>query len=86
MSISLQLISASKQAVQAHIYPDSSGAHTLNVVQLEEVDGVWSTKGPKTWKGCYYVYEVFVYHPSTMRVEKCFANDPYARGYADCLL
>ncbi|KAL2548901.1 Pullulanase 1 [Forsythia ovata] len=31
-------------------------------------------------EGCYYVYEVSVYHPSTLRVEKCIANDPYARG------
>ncbi|KAJ1435798.1 Immunoglobulin E-set [Sesbania bispinosa] len=26
------------------------------------------------------IYDLCVYHPSTLRVEKCYANDPYARG------
>lgn len=53
----------------------------LEVIQLEELDGVWRTKGPKSWEGCYYEYEVIVYHPSTLQLEKCFTTDPYARGY-----
>lgn len=53
----------------------------FEVIPLEEVDGVWRTKGPKSWEGCYYEYEVTVYHPSTLQVEKCFTTDPYSRGY-----
>lgn len=69
------------QAVQAQIYRDPVGGMPFEVIQLEEFDGVWRTKGPKSWEGCYYEYEVTVYHPSTLRVEKCFTSDPYARGY-----
>lgn len=58
----------------------------MEIVQLEEVNGVWSTEGPKRWESYYYVYEVSVYHPSTLQVEKCHANDPYARGYTGCLI
>lgn len=76
----------SKQEVCVCIYKEPSGGSPLEVVQLEEFNGVWSTKGPKSWEGCYYVYEVSVYHPSTLRIEKCYANDPYARGYAGCLI
>jgi hypothetical protein len=71
-----------KQSVRAYIYKHPSGDDPIKIVPLEEEHGVWRTKGPKSWEGCYYVYEVCVYHPSTSRVEKCYANDPYARGYA----
>ncbi|KAG6669765.1 pullulanase 1, chloroplastic isoform X1 [Carya illinoinensis] len=79
-SVLLYLWAPTAQAVRACIYRDPSGGDPLEIVQLEEVNGVWSTEGPKRWEGCYYVYEVLVYHPSTLRVEKCIANDPYARG------
>ncbi|KAK7251391.1 hypothetical protein RIF29_34542 [Crotalaria pallida] len=70
------------QAVDAYIYKDPSIDDPIEIVCLEEEHGVWRTKGPKSWEGCYYVYEVTVYHPSTLRFEKCYANDPYARGCA----
>lgn len=68
--------------MHAYIYKDPSGDDPIEIVCLEEENGVWRTKGPKSWEGCYYVYEVCVYHPSTMRIEKCYTSDPYARGYA----
>lgn len=64
------------------IYGEPEGGDPLEVVRLEESKGVWCARGPLTWEGCYYVYEVDVYHPSTLRIETCIANDPYARGYA----
>lgn len=79
-SVSLYLWAPTAQAVRACIYSDPIGGNPLETVQLEDVNGVWSTKGPKRWEGCYYVYEVSVYHPSTLQIEKCYANDPYARG------
>ncbi|KAL2525900.1 Pullulanase 1 [Abeliophyllum distichum] len=79
-AVALYLWAPTAHAVRAFIYRDPTGGDPLEVVQLEEFNGVWSAKGPRTWEGCYYVYEVSVYHPSTLRVEKCIANDPYARG------
>ncbi|KAK7268521.1 hypothetical protein RIF29_21221 [Crotalaria pallida] len=78
--VSLYLWAPTAQAVHAYIYKDPSVDDPIEIVHLEEEYGVWRTKGPKSWEGCYYVYEVTVYHPSTLRVEKCYANDPYARG------
>ncbi|KAK9149280.1 hypothetical protein Scep_008037 [Stephania cephalantha] len=78
--ISLYLWAPTAQAVSATIYRDPSGGYPFETVLLKEFNGVWSTNGPRSWEGCYYVYEVLVYHPSTMRVEKCCASDPYARG------
>lgn len=73
--------SSVEQSVCASIYKDPSGGEPLQTVQLTESNGIWSAVGPKTWDGCYYVYEVNVYHHTTSKIEKCFANDPYARGY-----
>ncbi|MBA0746366.1 hypothetical protein Gogos_008891 [Gossypium gossypioides] len=79
-AVSLCLWAPTAQAVYAHIYKDPVGGSPLEIIPLEETNGVWSTKGPKSWEGCYYMYEVSVYHPSTLHIEKCYANDPYARG------
>ncbi|KAA3453437.1 Pullulanase 1, chloroplastic-like protein [Gossypium australe] len=79
-AVSLCLWAPTAQAVYAHIYKDPLGGSPLEIIPLEETNGVWSTKGPKSWEGCYYMYEVSVYHPSTLHIEKCYANDPYARG------
>uniref|UniRef100_A0A803MHU0 Pullulanase n=1 Tax=Chenopodium quinoa TaxID=63459 RepID=A0A803MHU0_CHEQI len=79
-SISLNLWAPTAQAVNASIYRDPLGGEPLQTVQLNESSGVWIVVGPRSWEGCYYVYEVTVYHHTTLRIEKCFAIDPYARG------
>ncbi|KAF6167691.1 hypothetical protein GIB67_017186 [Kingdonia uniflora] len=79
-TVSLYLWSPTAQDVSVCIYKDPSGGDPLETVHLEEVNGVWSAHGPRRWEGYYYVYEVSVYHHSTLQIEKCMANDPYARG------
>ncbi|KAL0456103.1 UNVERIFIED_CONTAM: Pullulanase 1, chloroplastic [Sesamum latifolium] len=79
-AVSLYLWAPTAQDVNVLIYSEPEGGDPLEFIELEESHGVWSTKGPVTWEGCYYVYEVSVYHPSTLQIEKCIANDPYARG------
>ncbi|KAF5729467.1 hypothetical protein HS088_TW21G01633 [Tripterygium wilfordii] len=78
--ISLYLWAPTAQDVRASIYRDQLDVNPVEIVSLEEINGVWNTKGPRSWEGCYYVYEVTVYHPSTLKIENCCANDPYARG------
>ncbi|EPS61390.1 hypothetical protein M569_13407, partial [Genlisea aurea] len=77
--ISLYLWAPTAQEVKAFIYEEAESKEPYEV-PLQESNGVWHAKGPVTWEGCYYVYEVSVYHPSTLRIEKCIANDPYAKG------
>ncbi|KAJ4972169.1 hypothetical protein NE237_005268 [Protea cynaroides] len=79
-AVSLYLWAPTAQVVRACIYSDPSGGNPLESILLEEVNGVWSVNGPKTWEGCYYVYEVSVYHANTLQIETCTTNDPYARG------
>ncbi|KAK3006114.1 hypothetical protein RJ639_016482 [Escallonia herrerae] len=79
-AVSVHLWAPTAQDVQALIYSDPCGVEPIDIVKLEEANGVWTSIGPRSWEGCYYVYEVSVYHPSTLQIEKCIANDPYARG------
>ncbi|KAG9449532.1 hypothetical protein H6P81_009497 [Aristolochia fimbriata] len=78
--VSLHLWAPTAQVVNALIYLDSSSDKPSESVPLEEINGVWSIVGPRSWEGCYYVYEIFVYHHSTLKIERCLVNDPYARG------
>ncbi|KAL9992387.1 putative limit dextrinase [Helianthus debilis subsp. tardiflorus] len=79
-AINLYLWAPTAQDVSVFIYNEPSGGEIALVAQLKESNGVWSGNVPRSSEGCYYVYEVSVYHPSTLQIEKCFANDPYARG------
>ncbi|XP_074366296.1 pullulanase 1, chloroplastic isoform X2 [Apium graveolens] len=79
-TITFYLWAPTAQRVHVLIYGDAARDDPLKNVQLKETNGVWTAHGPRSWEGCYYVYEVYVYHPSTLRVERCLANDPYARG------
>ncbi|KAK1368698.1 Pullulanase 1 chloroplastic-like [Heracleum sosnowskyi] len=79
-AITFYLWAPTAQSVHVLIYGDAAREDPLEIVQFKETNGVWTACGPRSWKGCYYVYEVYVYHPSTLQIERCLANDPYARG------
>lgn len=79
-AITFYLWAPTAQSVHVLIYGDAAREDPLEIVQLKETNGVWTAYGPRSWEGCFYVYEVYVYHPSTLRIERCLANDPYARG------
>ncbi|GMH07890.1 hypothetical protein Nepgr_009730 [Nepenthes gracilis] len=79
-SVSLYLWAPTAQVVRACIFRDVDDGEPLETVELQELYGVWNVAGPRSWEGCYYLYEVTVYHHSTLQIEKCIANDPYARG------
>ncbi|KAK6933438.1 Glycoside hydrolase, family 13, N-terminal [Dillenia turbinata] len=79
-AVSLYLWAPTAQEVYARIFKDPNSWDPMDVVRLDAANGVWSTRGPKSLESCYYVYEVSVYHPSTLQIEKCIATDPCARG------
>ncbi|XP_031484442.1 pullulanase 1, chloroplastic isoform X2 [Nymphaea colorata] len=79
-TVALYLWAPTAQAVQAYIFGRASDDIPLETVDLVEMNGVWFASGPRTWEGCYYVYKLTVFHSSTMKIETCFVNDPYAKG------
>lgn len=79
-AISLHIWAPTAQSVCVLLFDDPSGGEPVDHIALQEEKGVWSTKGPSSWKGKYYLYEVKVFHPSTGRLETGLGVDPYARG------
>ncbi|CAM6125988.1 unnamed protein product [Calypogeia fissa] len=78
--VSLNLWAPTAQDVRLFLFSSAEGGEPCETVQLEDSEkGVWTADGPLDWKGKYYVYEVTVFHPSSGKVEKCLASDPYAR-------
>uniref|UniRef100_A0A0D9W274 Glycosyl hydrolase family 13 catalytic domain-containing protein n=1 Tax=Leersia perrieri TaxID=77586 RepID=A0A0D9W274_9ORYZ len=77
--VCLYLWAPTAQDVSVCFYDGPAGP-LLQTVQMKELNGVWSVTVPRDWENRYYLYEVKVYHPSTSQVEKCLADDPYARG------
>uniref|UniRef100_A0A0A9E174 Zpu1 n=1 Tax=Arundo donax TaxID=35708 RepID=A0A0A9E174_ARUDO len=78
-AVSLYLWAPTAQGVSVCFYDGPVGP-LLETVRLNESNGVWSVTGPRDWENRYYLYEVTVYHPTTSKVEKSLADDPYARG------
>ncbi len=75
----LRLWAPTAQSVTLHLYSASSSpAQTQIPLQVDPANGVWSVTGEVDWTGQYYLYEVLVYVPSTGKIEKNLATDPYS--------
>ncbi|CAA6655438.1 unnamed protein product [Spirodela intermedia] len=79
-AISLHLWAPTAHVVRAYIYDDQFNQDPSECIELKEEIGVWHTRLPISREGCYYVFEVSAYHQSTLKIETCMVNDPYARG------
>jgi pullulanase len=56
----------------------TSAAYTTVPMTRDPATGVWSATGTPAWSGRFYVYEVEVWQPTTMRVETNLVTDPYS--------
>ncbi|GLJ06318.1 hypothetical protein SUGI_0036280 [Cryptomeria japonica] len=79
-AVMVHLWAPTAQCVRVFVYSSPSGGSPLETIHLKEEGGVWSTCGPRSWEGKYYLCEVTVFHPGSQRVEICMVNDPYSRG------
>ncbi|KAG0620855.1 hypothetical protein M758_4G249700 [Ceratodon purpureus] len=78
--VTFNLWAPTAQNVRLFLYSTPTGGEPEETLQLHEDNGVWSTGGPNSWKGKYYLYEVTVYYPVTQLIEVSLATDPYSRG------
>ncbi|KAI5056353.1 hypothetical protein GOP47_0028171 [Adiantum capillus-veneris] len=78
--VSLSVWAPTSQRVKLLLYSSPSGDEPIEVVDLHEEKGVWTVRGPKTWRAQYYLFQVEVFHPLTQKIETSLANDPYSRG------
>jgi pullulanase/glycogen debranching enzyme len=48
----------------------------------DDVTGVWTVVGDRTWLGRYYRYRVEVWHPAAQRIVTTSVTDPYSHALA----
>ena len=75
----LRVWAPTAHSVRVRLY-DSSTAAAYDTVPMtrDDATGVWSVVGTPAWKGRYYLYEVEVWQPATMKVETNLVTDPYS--------
>ncbi|MEE4174115.1 MAG: pullulanase-type alpha-1,6-glucosidase [Xanthomonadales bacterium] len=59
---------------------DPNAAATAHAMTRDPASGTWTFRGPPSWEGSYYRYEVSVFTRETGRVETNRVTDPYAHG------
>ena len=75
----LRVWAPTAHSVKLRLYDSPTGdAYSTVPMTRNDATGVWSATGPRDWQGLYYVYEVEVWQPATMRVETNLVTDPYS--------
>jgi pullulanase len=75
----LRVWAPTAHSVRLRLFDTPTGAaYTTVPMTRDAATGVWSASGTAAWSGRYYVYEVEVWQPATMRVETNLVTDPYA--------
>ncbi|KAK3261832.1 hypothetical protein CYMTET_29279, partial [Cymbomonas tetramitiformis] len=78
--VEIHLWAPTAQRVSLLRYASAVGDDVAETIPMAEEAGVWSAKGPVAWAGSYYQYQVEVYCPWTLRVERSISTDPYSRS------
>ena len=75
----LRVWAPTAHSVRLRLYDSSTGAAYDTVpMTRDDATGVWSVVGTPAWKGRFYLYEVEVWQPATMKVETNLVTDPYS--------
>ncbi len=67
-------------AVEFFEGPDSEPS--LLPMDRDDVTGVWTVAGDRSWLGRYYRYRVEVWHPAAQRIVTSSVTDPYSHALA----
>ncbi|WP_433385602.1 pullulanase-type alpha-1,6-glucosidase [Actinoplanes sp. CA-142083] len=68
------------QTVDLQLYDTPASSPSTVAMKRDDRTGVWSVRGPSTWKGKYYTYRVTAWQPAAGKVVTASATDPYSIG------
>jgi len=80
--LSINLWAPTAQSVKLLLYTHEDDATPAETVPMSNTSGVWSTAGQDSWKGQYYLYDIFVYVPDQQQVVENIVTDPYSADIA----
>ncbi|MCO8276568.1 pullulanase-type alpha-1,6-glucosidase [Actinoplanes sp. TRM 88003] len=68
------------QKVDLRLADTAGSAPTAVAMKRDDRTGIWSVRGPASWKGKYYQYGITAWQPAVNRVVTAAVTDPYALG------
>ena len=76
--VSINLWAPTAQSVKLLLYTHANDANPAQSLAMTENKGVWSVRGQSSWKGQYYLYDIFVYVPDQQAIVENLVTDPYS--------
>jgi pullulanase len=80
--LSINLWAPTAQSVKLLLYTHENDTAPAQTIAMTEKNGVWTTTGPSSWKGQYYLYDLFVYVPDQQQIVENIVTDPYSMDIA----
>ncbi len=68
------------RTVALSLYDTPAAAPRTVAMSRDDRTGVWSVRGPASWRGKYYQYQVTVWQPATRKIVTAAVTDPYSLG------
>jgi pullulanase len=80
--VSINLWAPTAQSVKLLLYTGENDTTAAETLPMKETNGVWSVEGQNSWKGQYYLYDIFVYVPALQQIVENIVSDPYSADIA----
>ncbi|GAB2622712.1 1,4-alpha-glucan branching enzyme [Paractinoplanes abujensis] len=68
------------QKVDLQLYDTATAQPATVAMRRDDRTGIWSVRGPASWRGKYYTYRVTAWQPAANKVVTAAVTDPYALG------
>lgn len=68
------------QKVDLQLFDTATSGPRIVAMTRDDRTGVWSVRGPASWRGKYYSYRVTAWQPAAQKVVTAAVTDPYALG------
>jgi pullulanase len=80
--LTINLWAPTAQSVNLLLYTGENDTTPAQTLPMTESKGVWSVAGESSWKGQYYLYDIFVYVPDQQQIVENIVSDPYSPDIA----
>ncbi len=80
--LTIHLWAPTAQSVKLLLYAHENDSAPIETIPMTETKGVWTAAGQNSWKGEYYLYDLFVYVPEQQQIVENIVTDPYSADLA----
>ncbi|MET3430504.1 pullulanase-type alpha-1,6-glucosidase [Actinoplanes tereljensis] len=75
---SLSVWAPTARTVDLQLYDTTTSSPQTVAMKRDDRTGVWSVRGPSSWKGKYYKYRVTAWQPAVNKIVTAAVTDPYS--------